>query len=94
MKAPSPEVMLDSMTSYDLKRWRAWMKIRGPIGGIRSDNYVTYMALHSRRAIGGKEGRLEPEHFLLPWMEPENPGPAANDPYDTYDPKRDGEVYL
>lgn len=94
MRVPDPEAMLSQLPDWKWKRWRAWMKVRGPIGGVRDDNYVTYLALHSRRAIGGKDGRLEPEHFLLPWMEPDQTAPVADDPYDKYDPKRDGEVYL
>ena len=71
------------------------MRIRGPVGPVRSDYYATYLALHARKAIGNKDGSLDSVHFRHLWETFDQPQLAAiDDPYDTYDPVRDGEVFL
>lgn len=82
------------MTDSQWRKWKAWSRIRGPVGGLRSDYYATYVAMHARHAVGNPDGTVSDEHFRLPWSAATDATPQPDDPYDVYDPKRDGEVYL
>ena len=37
-----------------LLEWMVWAKIRGPVGPVRRDHYVYYLALHGGRQYDDK----------------------------------------
>jgi len=52
------------LTRPQLLGWMVWQSIRGPIGPMRRDHYVKYLAEHADPQVS------QPE-FDFPWVLPE-----------------------
>jgi hypothetical protein len=66
MGFPSADAFLGSLSRSQWLEWQEWVKVRGPVGGPRSDAYAWWMAVHAQP--WGKDTDFT--RMVMPWLRP------------------------
>jgi hypothetical protein len=70
-----------SITDDTLAWWMAWVKVRGPIGGERTDFYASLLAMHaSSSPFGGDEKKTTDDPQFRMWWDSRPPPPRPEAP--------------
>jgi len=65
---PDPDALMRWMPRSLWLAWLEWMKIRGPIGGVRQDYYTSFLAMHAGKPYTTEVSLSD---FAMPWVKPD-----------------------